>query len=189
MARWFGALTVEQARGLVALPLPSAIARLPRPEGDPLRAILAFDQQSWLPDNLLERGDRMTMAASIEARMPFMDHRLAAYVSALPDRCRVRGATTKWVLRRAMERILPPSIIARPKIGFRVPVAEWFRHQWRDMVIDTLLGPSSQTRSLYRPEQLGRLVHEHLDGRRNHEKLIWSWLTLELFQREFRVAV
>src|SRR5207247_2045839 len=111
-----------------------------------LRRILYFDQTSWLPDNLLERGDRMTMAASIEARMPFMDHDLAAFVSALPDHLRVRGHEGKWLLREAMKRLLPAEILERPKVGFRVPVNEWFRGRMRDYLQDHLIGTDSHTR-------------------------------------------
>ena len=72
------------------------------------------------------------MAASIEARMPFMDHELAALVSSMPDEYRVRGRVTKWILREAMKRLLPPAILERPKVGFRVPVNEWFRTSMRE---------------------------------------------------------
>ena len=73
---------------------------------------------SWLPDNLLERGDRMTMAASLEMRMPFMDHKLAAFVSSLPDKYRIKGLTTKWILREAMKSILPKQIFGSPESWF-----------------------------------------------------------------------
>jgi asparagine synthase (glutamine-hydrolysing) len=152
-----------------------------------LRAILFFDQTSWLPDNLLERGDRMTMGASLEARMPFMDQELAAFVSALPDVWRVRGLTTKYVLRAAMRRLLPERILKRPKIGFRVPVNEWFRTSLRDYLLEHLLSARCRTRDYYRPEQLRRVVQEHLDGRHNHEKLLWCLLNLEIWQREYNL--
>ena len=79
--------------------------------------MLYFDQTSWLPDNLLERGDRITMAASIEARMPFMDTGLAALAARLPDRWRIRGFTQKYILRRVMADILPKEILGRPESG------------------------------------------------------------------------
>ncbi len=149
-----------------------------------LRGILYFDQTSWLPDNLLERGDRMTMAASLEARMPFMDHQLAAFVSSLPDAWRVRGLTTKRILREAMRRVLPAAILKRPKIGFRVPVNEWFRGSMRGYLTDHLLGSDSRTRDYYRPEALRSYVDEHTAGRQNHEKLLWCLLSLEVWHRE-----
>jgi len=153
-----------------------------------LRKILCFDQTSWLPDNLLERGDRMTMAASLEARMPFMDHELANFASALPDNMRVRGRTTKWILREAMKRLLPQEILERPKVGFRVPVNEWFRGPMKDYLYDHLTGPAARTREYYNPAALDKLLSDHVKGRQNHEKLLWSLLNLEVWQREYKIA-
>jgi asparagine synthase (glutamine-hydrolysing) len=191
MPRWFGALSDEDCATLLAIPPPldgSRVQPLCSAQDDsPLRAILFFDQTSWLPDNLLERGDRMTMGASLEARMPFMDQELAAFVSALPDVWRVRGLTTKYVLRAAMRRLLPERILKRPKIGFRVPVNEWFRTSLRDYLLEHLLSARCRTRDYYRPEQLRRVVQEHLDGRHNHEKLLWCLLNLEIWQREYNL--
>ena len=191
MPRWFGALTAEDcARLLAIVPPPDGAQAAPlavAPGDSPLRAILYFDQTSWLPDNLLERGDRMTMGASIEARMPFMDHELAAFVSALPDSWRVRGFTTKRVLRLAMQRLLPARILERPKVGFRVPVNEWFRTSLRDYLLAHLTGADSRTRDYYRPPELRRVLQEHIDGRQNHEKLLWCLLSLEIWQREFNL--
>jgi asparagine synthase (glutamine-hydrolysing) len=190
LPRWFGALSGAERARLTRLAAPPAdqqrVAWLDSYRGkSALRAILYFDQTSWLPDNLLERGDRMTMAASLEARMPFMDHQLAAFVSALPDQWRVRGLTTKRILREAMRRVLPPKILERPKIGFRVPVNEWFRGSMRGYLTDHLLGPASRTRDYYHPEALRRYLDEHGAGRQNHEKLLWCLLSLEIWHREF----
>ena len=187
MPRWFGAMSFSEGRDLL-------IARHNRntehefqfdvePENSSLRKILFFDQASWLPDNLLERGDRMTMAASIEARMPFMDHQLVAYISSLPDRCRVRGRTTKWILRESLKLLLPAKIINRPKIGFRVPVNEWFRGPMREYLHEHICGPDSVIRQYMHPQYLDRLFHEHAGGHQNHEKLLWALLNLELWHR------
>lgn len=190
MPRWFGALSEPERQRLTRLEAPRVNHR-PAPWFDSLpgnsalRDILYFDQTSWLPDNLLERGDRMTMAASLEARMPFMDHQLAAFVSSLPDEWRVKGLTTKRILREAMRRVLPAAILERPKIGFRVPVNEWFRGSMRGYLTDHLLGADSRTRAYYRPEALRGYVDEHAAGRHNHEKLLWSLLSLEIWHREF----
>ena len=189
MPRWFGALSEKERAHLVALdPLPPGRnqAMHAAGEGDtPMRRILSFDQTSWLPDNLLERGDRMTMAASLEARMPFMDHQLADYVSGLPDRYRVRGKVTKWVLREAMKRMLPASILERPKVGFRVPVNEWFRGPMREYLYDHLTGPDSRTRAYYHRAALEKVLADHVAERQNHEKLLWSLLNLEIWHREY----
>jgi len=188
--RWFGALDRGERDRLSVLRLNGTpVADAPPFDADPhasaLRRILYFDQTSWLPDNLLERGDRMTMAASIEARVPFLDHELAAFVSSLPDNFRVRGLRTKWILRQAGRQLLPERILARPKVGFRVPVNEWFRGEMRDYLLDHLQGAASITRAYYDPRALGQVLAEHLNGRQNHEKLLWALLNLEIWHRQY----
>ena len=125
------------------------------------------------------------MAASIEARVPFLDHRLAEFVSALPDKFRVRGTTTKWLLRQAGRQIIPYAILHRPKVGFRVPVNTWFRFEMRDYLLDHLQGPQSLIRDYFDKAALDRVLAEHLKGRQNHEKLLWSLLNLEIWHRQY----
>jgi asparagine synthase (glutamine-hydrolysing) len=187
--RWFGALSRPERERLSVLRLNGAHhADTPPFDADPdnstLRRMLYFDQTSWLPDNLLERGDRMTMAASIESRVPFLDHVLAEFVSSLPDEYRVRGLSTKWILRAAARQIIPAEIRKRPKVGFRVPVNRWFRAGMRDFLLDHLRGGDSLTRGYYDAHALDRVIAEHLGGRQNHEKLLWSLLNLEIWQRQ-----
>jgi asparagine synthase (glutamine-hydrolysing) len=192
MPRWFGALSGQEYQRLIALSAPVSQSDAPQfaveAGNTALRTILYFDQTSWLPDNLLERGDRMTMAASLEARMPFLDHELAAFVSNLPDSWRVKGGTTKRILREAMQRLLPVTILNRPKVGFRVPVNEWFQGPMRDYLFDHLTGPSSRTRGYYRGEALRQVLDDHVRGRQNHEKLLWCLLNLEIWHREYGIA-
>ena len=191
MVRWFGALSgreretigsaaIMQANGFTGVQFDSAAAN------SSLRRILYFDQTSWLPDNLLERGDSMMMAASIEGRMPFMDHELAAYVSSLPDNWRVHGRQTKHILRLAMAGVLPETILRRRKVGFRVPVNEWFRGGMREFLMDHLSGQGALTRCYYQGPQLDRLLNDHIQGRQNHEKILWAMLNLEIWQRQYR---
>jgi asparagine synthase (glutamine-hydrolysing) len=186
--RWFGALSNAERGRLSHLRLNGEPhyrqAQFDSaPENTMLRRILYFDQTSWLPDNLLERGDRMSMAASIEARVPFLDHELAAFVSALPDCYRVRGRQTKWVLREAMKQLLPEAILNRPKVGFRVPINEWLRSSMRDFLIDHLQSSNSMTRDYFDQRELNRIVDEHMTCKQNHEKLLWSLLNLEIWHR------
>jgi asparagine synthase (glutamine-hydrolysing) len=191
--RWFGAMDFSQRRALTRLPMPpdEVAGGEPRPPFDahpdtgPLRRLLYFDQTSWLPDNLLERGDRMTMAASIEARLPFLDHKLVEFVSSLPDKWRVDGLRTKRVLRQAARSLLPREILKRPKIGFRAPVAAWFADGMRDYLYDHLRSSGSLTRSYYDPVVLDRLLDEHTQGVQPHDKLLWTLLTLEIWQRHY----
>lgn len=188
--RWFGALSRAERDRLSVLRLNGApSAHEPPFDADPansaLRRILYFDQTSWLPDNLLERGDRMTMAASIESRVPFLDHEFATYVSSLPDDYRVRGWRGKWILREACRQLLPERILKRPKVGFRVPVNEWFRNDMRGYLLDHLQSAGSMTRQYYDAAVLDRVLSEHLNGRQNHEKLLWSLLNLEIWHRQY----
>lgn len=191
--RWFGALSRGERERFSVLGLNGrSSGDAPPFDADPgnssLRRILYFDQTSWLPDNLLERADRMTMAASIEARVPFLDHELAAYASSLPDHYRVRGLRTKWILREAGKQLLPERILSRPKVGFRVPVNRWFRGEMREFLLDHLQGGSSMTRGYFDPQALDRVLAEHLDGRQNHEKLLWALLNLEIWHRQYACA-
>ena len=190
-ARWFGALSNSEREELTVLRVNGAAVQAPGapfdtdPDNSPLRRILYCDQTSWLPDNLLERGDRMTMAASIESRVPFLDHHLAQYVSSLPDNYRVHGMKTKWVLREAAKSLIPERILERPKVGFRVPVNKWFQGPMKGYLIDHLRGPQSRTRGYFDAQVLDRVMDDHIEGRQNHEKLLWSLLNLEIWHRQY----
>ena len=190
-ARWFGALSNAERNQLTTLRVNGHAwqGNIPPFDAEPttstLRRILYSDQTSWLPDNLLERGDRMTMAASIESRVPFLDHELAEHVSRLPDHYRVKGLTTKWVLREAGRSLIPEKILNRPKVGFRVPVNQWFQGPMKDYLRDHLQGTDSKTRAYFDPQVLDRVVADHVDGRQNHEKLLWALLNLEIWHRQY----
>ncbi|MCK1535449.1 MULTISPECIES: asparagine synthase (glutamine-hydrolyzing) [unclassified Bradyrhizobium] len=189
MISWFGALTTAERKALWTGP---AVFRQPdaRPfsaaaGSTPLRRVLHFDQTSWLPDNLLERMDMMTMAASIEARAPFMDVRLAEFASTLPDSHRIKGKVTKRIVRKALAPRLPQSVLTRRKNGFRMPVTEWFRGPLRDPARELLLGSDSISRPYLDRETVQLYLDEHAKGLQNHDKTLWALFALETFLREF----
>ena len=188
MRRWFGGVSSRQCRVLTGRADTSEIDAFPfsLERGSSLRRTQFFDQTSWLPDNLLERGDRMMMGASIEGRMPFMDVPLAQLVARFPDRFLVGHPKGKAVLRAAMADLLPASILNRKKVGFRVPINEWFRGPFRDRLGDLLTSRESESRRILNPGEIDRLVREHVGGHSNHEKVLWSLCNLELFLRTFR---
>ncbi|QHO72389.1 asparagine synthase (glutamine-hydrolyzing) [Bradyrhizobium sp. CCBAU 051011] len=191
MRVWFGGTSVAEAEAMLGRRLSATPPDVyPYSSGleSSLRRTLFFDQTSWLPDDLLERGDRMMMAGSIEGRMPFMDTMLAGVVARFPDEFLTRGKGGKTVLRAAMDKILPQSILRRKKVGFRVPVAEWFRGPYQDFVQDMLVSESSGVARMISGSKLRRLVAEHLSGRQNHEKVLWSVINLEMFLRTFKIA-
>ena len=190
--RWFGAMDFDERRRLSRLRVHESELRddVPpfdvHPDSSALRKMLYFDQTSWLPDNLLERGDRMTMAASIEARVPFLDHKLVEFASSLPDHWRVDELRRKRVLREVARSLLPREIPERTKVGFRVPVTEWFTGGMREYLFDHLRSSDSMTRGYYDTAVLDRVLDEHTRGVQTHDKLLWTLLTLEIWQRQYR---
>jgi len=145
----------------------------------PLNQLLAANIHSYLHDDLLVKADRMSMANSLEARAPFLDRAVLEYAAGLPDDHKLRGRTTKAVLRAAFADVIPDAVQSAPKRGFGVPLDAWFRQELRDYLRDTLLAPSARS-SIYlsRPFVHG-LVDDHLAGRANHGHKLWTVLTLE----------
>jgi len=156
-------------------------------ENDPARShlkrLLYADLKMWLPDNLLLRGDHMTMAASLEERVPLLDHRLVELAARIPSRMLVRRFRPKAFYRRMLRGKLPAEVLQRPKVGFTVPVGAWFRTALRPMVEDLLLSPQARTRDYFNVSNVERFVHEHLGGIRDRQKQLWALLNFELWQR------
>lgn len=151
---------------------------------DAIRALQKYDFEHWLPDNLLERGDRMMMGGSIEGRMPFMDTELAKVALRIPERHLIDGRTGKYVLRVLARELLTTALIDLPKIGFTVPIGAWFRSELSSLLADLLVSGESEVRRLVDTALLDRLLHEHAAARHDHSKLLWSLANLELFLRQ-----
>ena len=149
-----------------------------------LDRLLYTDLKTYLVE-LLMKQDQMSMAASIESRVPFLDHRLVEFASALPARLKLRGFTTKWILREAVKGLLPAEILNRPKMGFPVPFAVWMRGRWADVARDVLLDARSRQRGLIDAAAVERLIDAHRRGEAAGGDPIWSLLNLELWYRTF----
>ena len=149
----------------------------------PLKRMLYADLKIWLPDNLLLRGDQMTMAASIEERVPFLDHKLVELAARIPSRMLTRGFKTKVLLRQALRPYLPPETLRRRKVGFTVPIGPWFRKSLKSMVADLVLSPEAQARGYFNREAMERFVREHFDGVRDRQKQLWALVNFELWCR------
>ncbi|WP_033400979.1 asparagine synthase (glutamine-hydrolyzing) [Actinokineospora enzanensis] len=189
MRGWFAPFTEQERDGLLGGPaVRSAIAPYQRGRGDALSRMLYADSHAWLADNLLERGDRMSMAASLELRPPFLDHRLVELAFSLPSSVKVRGGVTKWVVKEVARRHLPDDVVDRAKSGFKVPLDAWFRNGLRDMANDLLTGPSSFVAQTLEPTAVRRLLSEHESGTRNEQPRLWTLLSLEVWYREFDKA-
>ncbi|HUJ04248.1 MAG TPA: asparagine synthase (glutamine-hydrolyzing) [Rhizomicrobium sp.] len=188
---WFGGMGSDERDALTGGKFEGEAPPDPLPfasdSSSTLRRTLLFDQASWLPDNLLERGDRMMMAGSIEGRMPFMDVELARVAARFSDGLLTGGRGGKTVLRKAAEKFLPAQILARRKVGFRVPFNEWFRSAQRNFVRDMLQSEASRTARICDREALQKLVQDHMDRRSNNERALWSLVNLELFFRVYKL--
>ena len=157
---------------------------LARVGGKPLVSQLLYaDVKTYLRE-LLMKQDQMSMAASIESRVPFLDHPLTEWVAGLPQAMKLRGTTTKWILRRAMQGRLPPPILARRKMGFPVPIGAWLRGAWRPLLNEYVSGPRARARGLFDAPTVERLVGEHSAGF-NHSERLWALLTFEIWARVF----
>jgi asparagine synthase (glutamine-hydrolysing) len=154
-------------------------------EGDSLLDRLLYADVKTYLHELLMKQDQMSMAASIESRVPFLDHKLVEFTARLPERLKLRGWTTKYVLRRSMKGVLPDAILKRSKMGFPVPLAKWFRGPFRPLIDDYVLGERATARGLFDPVMVRNLVEEHQRGERNHAERLWSLVNFEMWQRQF----
>jgi len=149
-----------------------------------LDRLLYTDIKTYLVE-LLMKQDQMSMAASIESRVPFLDHKLVEFAATLPDEWKLDGWTTKRVLRESMKGLLPDSILNRPKMGFPVPFANWTRTGWNAVVRDVLLDKRSRERGLLDPIAVEQLLDDHAAGRTEGGDRLWTLLNLELWYRTF----
>ena len=149
-----------------------------------LQQVLYTDIKTYLVE-LLMKQDQMSMAASIESRVPFLDHVLVEFAARLPSRWKLNGFTTKRILRAAARDLLPREILERPKMGFPVPFGQWMRGPWGEVARDVLLDRRSRERGVVEPVQVEALLRDHAAGRRDGTDALWSLLNLELWYRTF----
>jgi asparagine synthase (glutamine-hydrolysing) len=152
--------------------------------GGTLERMSHADMQTYMVE-LLMKQDQMSMAASLESRVPFLDHEFVEYAAAIPGRYKLQGWQTKAVLRAAVKDILPKEILGRRKMGFPVPVGRWLRGRYAPLVDELVLGPRALGRGLFDPTYLKHLVNEHRSGAWDHGDRLWMLLNLELWQRVF----
>ncbi|HEX7181204.1 MAG TPA: asparagine synthase (glutamine-hydrolyzing) [Thermoanaerobaculia bacterium] len=152
---------------------------------DPLLQMMYLDVKSWLPDDLLIKADKMTMASSVELRVPFLDHRVVELGARIPPKYRIKGWTTKHILKKAMEGRLPHEILHRSKMGFPTPLAIMFKGEMRRYVAAVLDSDRFHDRGYFQPEVVKSLLAEHASGRKDHHRVLWQLLVLEEWHRKF----
>lgn len=147
-----------------------------------------WDFLAYLPDDLMVKTDRATMAHGLEARCPFLDHTLIEACAAMPPHLKVHGRDTKYILKRALEGIVPHEIIHRPKQGFAVPVSRWFRGELREMAHDLLLSVQSVGRGYFERDRVEDLIRAHGRGEADHGHKLWALVNLEIWHRKYMDA-
>jgi asparagine synthase (glutamine-hydrolysing) len=148
-----------------------------------LDQILYLDTKTYLHE-LLMKQDQMSMAASIESRVPFLDHKLVEFSAALPQRLKLRGGTTKYILRESMKGVLPQEILSRPKMGFPVPIGSWFRGEFQSVIEEYVLGERAISRAIFDQAFVRSLVERHRRGE-DHAERLWALVNFEMWQRRF----
>ena len=149
-----------------------------------LDRLLYADIKTYLHE-LLMKQDQMSMAASLESRVPFLDHKLVEFTSSLPERLKLHGWTTKYVLRQSMKDVLPKQILMRPKMGFPVPIGAWFRGAYAQVLDEFVLSSRAVERGIFNADAVRTLVNEHKGGVANHSERLWSLVNLEMWFRRF----
>jgi asparagine synthase (glutamine-hydrolysing) len=190
--RWMVFLSPEQRAALYRPDFLRAVegqaektllAYLDNPGPDPLQRAMNVDLRFYLPEDILPKVDLMSMAVSLEARVPYLDDEVVRLALRIPSALKLRRGVRKWILRRAYADQLPPEILARGKEGFSIPMKTWLTQEWRPLVHD-LLAPATLARDgLFEPRAVARFIAEHESGRANHSHLLWALLVFQLWKR------
>jgi asparagine synthase (glutamine-hydrolysing) len=156
-----------------------------RPPADHLNRLMYVDVKTWLADAYLEKTDKATMACSLEARVPLLDHRLVELAFQIPGRHKIRGWSTKRIFKRAVRGLVPPEVLRKRKHGFSVPLDPWFRGELRSFAFELLLDPATRRRGYFNTPVVERLWREHIGGRHVWDEQLWVLMNFELWHRIF----
>ncbi|MSQ10023.1 MAG: asparagine synthase (glutamine-hydrolyzing) [Dehalococcoidia bacterium] len=167
-------------KGQDALDMAAAYYRGSRATSE-LNRVLHMDMKLYLESDILMKVDRASMANSLEARVPFLNLEMLELANQVPIELKLKGFTRKYLLRRIMKGVLPENIINRPKKGFNIPVAKWFRHELKGLLLDTLSRDRVQRQGLFRYEAVEVLLSQHFSGKRDNRKQLWTLLVLQLW--------
>jgi asparagine synthase (glutamine-hydrolysing) len=152
---------------------------------DRTNAGLYLDLKTYLADDILVKVDRMSMAPSIEARVPLLDHKLVEFAFSLPGNLKVRGFETKWIFKKTMERLLPRETIYRKKEGFSIPIKHWLKEDLRDMVGTYLDGKRLEAEGVFNASRVQDMIRAHMEGRENFSHELWALLVFEIWKENY----
>ncbi len=187
---WNGTFSDAEKRALLRGPAPGALDAILDPlgrGGGQLQSYLRFDQDYYLPDDILAKVDRMSMAHSLEVRPPFLDHRIVEFAATLPAHLKIRGSRQKVVLKDLMKGKLPPAILRRKKIGFDIPAHHWLRGPLRGLLCDTLSAGASDCANVFQSAAVEDCVRRHLERRANLGYHLWGLMILFLWMRRWNI--
>lgn len=148
---------------------------------------LAFDQSYYLPDDILQKVDRMSMAHSLEVRPPFLDHRIVEFAASLPEHFKIQGSQQKVILKHLMKAKLPTAVLQRPKTGLDIPTHDWLREPLRALLLDTLSAQAIEETKLFRRGSIESLIHQHMSRRANLGYHLWGLLILFLWIKQWNI--
>ncbi|PYS51307.1 MAG: asparagine synthase (glutamine-hydrolyzing) [Acidobacteria bacterium] len=148
-------------------------------------ASLLADTMTYLPNDLLVKVDIASMAVSLEARSPFLDHHVIEFAASLPEKFKLRGLTTKYLLKRVLKKLVPVENLNRAKMGFGVPIGYWFRGRMKKFLGETILSEKALKRGLFKPLEIRRMFELHTSGERDYAHQLWTLLMLELWFERF----
>lgn len=188
---WNGTFSQAEKRKffLFADPAPLAAVLSVMKNGSGLQRFLDFDQRYYLPDDILYKVDRMSMAHSLEVRPPFLDPRIVDFAARLPQHFKLNGGKSKYVLRHLMNGKLPTAVLRRPKIGFDIPIHDWFRGALRPLLLDTLTEQAVSASKLFQWRTVQRLLHQHLQRKANLGYHLWGLMTLLIWMKRWNVEL
>lgn len=188
---WNGTFTEAEKRDFFRFADPAPLAGIldNMDSGPGLKRFLDFDQRYYLADDILYKVDRMSMAHSLEARPPFLDPRIVDFAASLPDNFKLRGDTSKFVLRELMREKLPQSVLRGPKIGFDIPVHDWFRSVLQPVLLETLSEENIRASRLFRWTAIERMLSDHLERRANLGYHLWGLMVLLLWMKQWNIGV
>jgi asparagine synthase (glutamine-hydrolysing) len=146
---------------------------------------LYLDLRTYLADDILVKVDRMSMAPSLEARVPLLDHKLVEFAFSLPGNLKLRGMETKWIFKKTMERLLPRETLYRKKEGFSIPIKHWLVTDLKDMMLGYLDEKRLREEGLFEPTAVGAMIKAHLEGRENYSHQLWALLVFELWKENY----
>jgi len=194
---WNGTFSDVEKQYLVESPLPGSLRQTLSQlrellvsedgRGDGLSPYLWFDQKYYLPDDILVKTDRMSMAHSLEVRPPFLDHRIVEFSASLPSSFKIRGSRQKFILKDLMKGTLPAAVLTRKKMGFDIPAHQWFRGPLRGLLTDTLAAGAADHAGLFRPDQIDAYLQLHLKRRMNLGYHLWGLMVLFMWMKKWGI--